>query len=176
MPGLLKGWLVTLSGKPNTKVETRLGTRELGRHAYENKMPNWLHQLLEDGEKRHLEDAPSGIPDILGKLIEQDRDVETAYLCHSAVCYVGKIKVRGKSEGHHFCGYHNIQMLASYLRVVETQGLVKFASGIPTIREIQDLIEEAWDQGFNEVGRIQTGGIKGTRKHIGTPEVCANKI
>ena len=137
-------------------------------------MPDWLHKLLEDNEKRHLEDAPSGISDILGKLIEQDRDVETAYLCHPAVCYVGKIKAKGKSEGDHFCGYHNIQMLASYIEVIETQSSGKFASGIPTLREIQDLIEEAWNQGFNESGRIQTGGIKGTRKHIGTPEVCVN--
>lgn len=35
------------------------------------------------------------------------------------------------------------------------------------------MIEEAWDQGFNESGRVQTGGIKSTRKHIGTPEAQA---
>lgn len=35
------------------------------------------------------------------------------------------------------------------------------------------MIEDAWDQGFNESGRVQTGGIRGTRKHIGTPEAQA---
>ena len=140
--------------------------RDLGRHAYEDKMPDWLNCLLDDKETQHLEDAPSAIIEVLVRLLEQDRDVETAYLCHSAVRYVGKIK----GEGNNFCGYHNIQMLVSY--TVEAQGLECFAGGVPTIREIQDMIEGAWDRGFNESGRLQTGGIKGTRKHIGTPEVC----
>lgn len=43
---------------------------------------------------------------------------------------------------------------------------------IPTIFEIQDWIEEAWDFGINAAGRVETGGIKGTRKYIGTPDVC----
>lgn len=174
MPGLLGGCFGIVTGKPNdAKLGGRLGKRELGRYAYENKMPNWLHRLLEDEEKQHLEDAPSGILDILGEVLEQDQDVETAYLCHSTVRYVGKIKVMGKDEGNNFCGYHNIQMLASYINAAEAHGLEKFARGIPTIREIQDMIEEAWDQGFNESGRVQTGGIKSTRKHIGTPEAQA---
>ena len=33
------------------------------------------------------------------------------------------------------------------------------------------MIERAWDMGFNVNGRIETGGICGTRKYIGTPEV-----
>ena len=139
-------------------------------------MPDWLYRLLEDEEKHHLEGAPSGFTSILGKLLEQDRDVESAYLCHTAVHYIGKIKVKGKDEGHDFCGYRNIQMLLSYLTATRAQGLEGFADGIPTIWEIQHMIEEAWDQGFNESGRVQTGGIKGTRKHIGTPEVCGTLL
>jgi hypothetical protein len=42
---------------------------------------------------------------------------------------------------------------------------------IPTIFQIQDWVESAWDNGINTQGRIETGGIKGTRKYIGTPEV-----
>lgn len=136
-------------------------------------MPDWLYRLLEDVEKQHLEDAPSGISDILYKLLEQDRDVETAYLCHSAVRYVGKIKVGSKDEGGNFCCYHNIQMMISYVNAAGVEGLESLAGSVPTIWEIQGTIEKAWDQGFNESGRVQTGGIKGTRKHIGTPEVCA---
>lgn len=128
--------------------------------------------MLEDEEKQHLKDAPLAIPDILLKVLEQDLNIETAYLCHSAVRYIGKVKTSGKSEGNNFCGYHNIQMLISYLHVAETDGLDILASGVPTVQEIQDMIEDAWDQGFNESGRVQTGGIRGTRKHIGTPEVC----
>ncbi|KAF5864975.1 hypothetical protein ETB97_005862 [Aspergillus alliaceus] len=38
---------------------------------------------------------------------------------------------------------------------------------------LQDMIENAWDMGFNSIGRIETGGIRGTRKYIGTPEAQA---
>ena len=134
-------------------------------------MPDWLYRLLEDEEKQHIEDAPPRITDILRKLLEQDRDVETAYLCPSAVRYVGRIKVQGKDEGNSFCGYHNIQMLFSYIYAADAEGFRNLAGDVPSIWRIQDMIEEAWDQGFNESGRAQTGGIRGTRKHIGTPEV-----
>lgn len=42
-----------------------------------------------------------------------------------------------------------------------------------SVFEIQDLIEKAWDMGYNAHGRIETGGIKDTRKHVGTSEVQA---
>ena len=135
-------------------------------------MPDWLYRLLENEENQHLKNAPPGISDILCKLLEQVEEIETVYLCHPAVRYVGKIKANGKDEGHHFCGYHNIQMLFSYVHTTDMYGHELFNGGIPSIWEIQGVIEEAWGQGFNESGRAQTGGIKGTRKHIGTPEVC----
>ena len=145
---------------------------DLGRHAYENKMPDWLYRMLGEREKQHLKDAPRGILDVLHSLSEQEQNVESAYLCSSAVRYIGKIQLRGKDEGNVFCGYRNIQMLFSYVVAAKLQGLEHLADNIPTIGTMQDMIEDAWDQGFNESGRIQTGGIKATRKHIGTPEVC----
>lgn len=45
------------------------------------------------------------------------------------------------------------------------------AGHVPDIFEIQDMIESAWDNGINSKGRIETGGVRGTRKFIGTPEV-----
>ena len=134
-------------------------------------MPDRLFRLLEGEEGQSLENAPSGILDILRHLLEKDCNIETAYLCQSAVRYVGKIKIKSKDEGDSFCGYHNIQMLVSYLLTTRAQGYENFADTIPTLREIQDIIESAWDQGFNESGWAETGGIRGTRKHIGTPEV-----
>ena len=131
----------------------------------------WLNRLLEHEEKQHLEDAPSTILEIFGKLLAQDSDVEAAYLCHPDIRYVGKVKGKCKNEGSNFCGYHNIQMLIGYINAAEVQSVGENTGRIPTIREIQDLIEQAWGQGFNEAARVQTGGIKGTRKHIGTPEV-----
>ena len=62
-------------------------------------------------------------------------------------------------------------MLASYINGVESQGCESFNGKLPTIFEIQDYIENAWDMGINSQGRTETGGIRGTRKYIGTPDV-----
>jgi hypothetical protein len=74
-----------------------------------------------------------------------------------------------------FCGYRNIQMMISFIRNANLDGWEHFEGGIPSILELQDAIERAWDKGINVFGRIETGGIKGTRKFIGTSEV-GNKI
>jgi zinc finger-containing ubiquitin peptidase 1 len=62
-------------------------------------------------------------------------------------------------------------MLFSYIVGVEFKGSEHVKRKLPSIFQIQDLIEEAWDMGINAQGRAETGGIKGTRKYIGTPEV-----
>lgn len=64
-------------------------------------------------------------------------------------------------------------MLVSYIIGAGASGVERFSDSIPTIFQIQGLIEAAWDQGINAQGRIETGGIRGTRKYIGTPEVQA---
>lgn len=63
-------------------------------------------------------------------------------------------------------------MLVSYIVSTRATGSERFGDRFPTVFEIQDLIENAWDMGINSHGRQETGGIKGTRKYIGTPEVC----
>ncbi|KAI5862841.1 peptidase family C78-domain-containing protein [Durotheca rogersii] len=73
------------------------------------------------------------------------------------------------SEGG-FCGYRNIQMLSSYIVGASAPGAEALRDRIPSIFRIQDYIEKAWDMGINTQGRIETGGVKGTRKYIGTPE------
>jgi hypothetical protein len=70
-----------------------------------------------------------------------------------------------------FCGYRNLQMLISYIINAKAPGSHLFPDVYPTIFQLQDLIENAWDHGHNAHGRLETGGIKGTRKFIGTPEV-----
>lgn len=62
-------------------------------------------------------------------------------------------------------------MLLSYLINSGARGSELFGDTVPSIPDIQNLIEDAWDSGFNVQGRIETGGIKGTRKYIGTSEV-----
>ena len=64
-------------------------------------------------------------------------------------------------------------MLSSYIIGTETDGAQHFGKNIPSIFQIQDYIEQAWDRGINAQGRIETGGVRGTRKYIGTPEAQA---
>lgn len=145
-------------------------------------MPAWLHNLLlSDGMPRtttklngsggiktvkKIGNYVSGVMPVLEKLIEQDPDTAYAYTCHPSVEHVSKLKNEGG-----FCGYRNIQMLASYIVNNQSQGYYHFKEKIPSIFQIQEFIEHAWDVGINTVGRAETGGIIGTRKYIGTPEV-----
>ena len=145
-------------------------------------MPNWLRKQLETGAKvtvssqitpdgrllrvESIANEVRGIVPVLAQLCEQDSTVSRAYLCHPEVTHVVKMAREGG-----FCGYRNIQMLISHIRDARSQGYESFSERIPSIIDLQDLIEMAWDRGFNQQGRIETGGIRGTRKYIGTPEV-----
>lgn len=62
-------------------------------------------------------------------------------------------------------------MITSYIVGAHAEGTEKFGGRIPSIFKIQEFIENAWDMEINASGRLETGGIKGTRKYIGTPEV-----
>ena len=144
-------------------------------------MPAWLHKQLERGAKVSLEtlidssgrltrvetvanETPGIIP-ILAQLCQQDVNLSKVFLCHPAVKHVFKTPREGG-----FCGYRNIQMLVSFMQGTCFPGHQHFPGRTPSILYLQDLIEQAWDQGINSSARIETGGIKGTRKYIGTPE------
>jgi hypothetical protein len=62
-------------------------------------------------------------------------------------------------------------MISSYIVGAQAQGHEILDNKIPTIFEIQEYVETAWDNGINAQGRIETGGVRGTRKYIGTSEV-----
>ncbi|KAE8147368.1 DUF1671-domain-containing protein [Aspergillus avenaceus] len=167
--------------KPFDGGAKRLGRTELGPYAHEKQMPSWLRKLLEIGTKsirsrgvtsggtiqghRKARNEASGIIPTLVRLCKEDRSVRRAFLCSAKVLQVSKIPNEGG-----FCGYRNIQMQISYIRECRYPGYEQFPETLPTILQLQDMIENAWDQGFNSVGRIETGGIRGTRKYIGTPE------
>lgn len=154
----------------------------LGPYANEKQMPSWLRKLLKNGAKRtrstriapdgtlyeheSVENETPGIVPVLARLCEQDKSVGRAFLCNPNVYHVSKMSMEGG-----FCGYRNIQMLISYIRECHCPGHEHFSGPLPTILQLQDMIERAWDLGFNSVGRLETGGIRGTRKFIGTLEV-----
>ena len=145
-------------------------------------MPASLRRLLEDGAKvtisnkigndgsivsvRAVANEKPGLVPILARLSEADQSIQRAFYCDPAVHYVSKIPREGG-----FCGYRNIQMTVSYIREARAKGYKSFDGRTPSIFQIQEQIERAWDMGFNSHGRIETGGIVGTRKYIGTPEV-----
>lgn len=62
-------------------------------------------------------------------------------------------------------------MKLSYIQAARAQGHEYFPGRVPSILDLQELIESAWDRGINAAGKTETGGIRGTRKYIGTPEV-----
>lgn len=126
-------------------------------------------QITADGRlARHtkVENETDNLIPVLAKLCEQDKSVKRAFLCSPKVRHVCKMPREGG-----FCGYRNIQMMISYIKKSESIGHEHFQNIIPTIFELQEMIEKAWDRGFNSTGRAETGGIIGTRKFIGTPEV-----
>ena len=112
-------------------------------------------------------ETPNLIP-VIAKLCEKDPHVAYAWLCHDGVRHIGKQLPR---EGG-FCGYRNIQMMISYLQSAHFEGGTNpFPGMVPSIIKLQEWIEAGWDMGINDHGKIETGGIKGTRKYIGTSEV-----
>ncbi|KAK3071535.1 hypothetical protein LTR53_008441 [Teratosphaeriaceae sp. CCFEE 6253] len=121
------------------------------------------------------EDNSNGLPGVIPKLahlLEHDRNTEIAYLCDQSAVQVSKLH---PTEGP-FCGYRNLQMLclSLVLALPPTSPAREQLQRKLTIPQLQDLIEAAWAQGHNDTAREQLGGgIRGTAKHIGTPEVEA---
>lgn len=147
-------------------------------------MPNWLRKMLEDGGKVSItnrigpdgslvrvesiaNETPNLVP-VLARLSHFDRGVERAFYCSPEVRHVCKMHREGG-----FCGYRNIQMMVSYIQEAGATGANRLPGRLPSILKLQELIETAWDKGFNTSGRDETGGIKYTRKYIGTPEAQA---
>jgi hypothetical protein len=132
-------------------------------------MPDDIWALIseETGATTELHEA---IP-ILSHLLAHDNSVARAYICSEHAVQMFKTR----SEGAHFCGYRNIQMLLLALKRLQPGKLVTLSDHV-TIPQLQQAIEKAWDAGYNAHGRIMTGGIIGTRKHIGTSEVSIHKL
>lgn len=146
-------------------------------------MPDWLWKKLLTGPKvskktviakggslitqETVENETPGLVPVLARLSTLDRDVAEAWFCHPSVVHIFALPKEGG-----FCGYRNIQMMISYLQGSKAYGYEKFPGRLPTVPALQDSIEHAWNMGINTIARQQTGGIKGSRKYIGTPEVC----
>ncbi|KAL7954220.1 peptidase family C78 domain-containing protein [Trichoderma compactum] len=143
------------NGRAGTQSASRLGTLQLGKYAHEEEMPLWLVKLLETkGDLR-----AGGVIPALKQLLDLSSRTESEQLIHG---HIGA-----------FCGYRNIQVLSSHIIGTRATGWEQLGDDIPGIFQVQDMIETAWDRGYNARGRVETGGIRGTRKYIGTPEAQA---
>jgi hypothetical protein len=145
-------------------------------------MPGWLYQDLLRGPKitkintigrgglitqeEMIENETPGIVPMLARLSDLDPKVEYAYYCHPDVIHI----CRTTREGG-FCGFRNLQMQISYIQGAKAQGHENFGAYAPGILEMQEWIEDAWDNGINSMSREQFGKLRGTRKWIGSSEV-----
>jgi hypothetical protein len=145
-------------------------------------MPKALYKRLQEGPKitrtkrlsRHgglvvhesVDGETPGVLPVLKKLVEYDPRVGKAFLCHPAVTQIGKFHWEGG-----FCGYRNAQMQISYMQHAKHPLSIVFPERTPGILELQDHIENAWDNGIHRYSRLEVGPLKGTRKWIGTLEV-----
>ncbi|KAK6521614.1 hypothetical protein TWF506_001827 [Arthrobotrys conoides] len=168
------------------RFKAKLKKSELGPYANEKRMPEWLKDALKEGGKqivtknlgsdgiiyikKSYENETSGLIPVIRQLSAADPSVKKAYVCHPSVKHV--YKEHPAANG--FCGYRNIQMLASFCQKNFVPGCERlYGERIPTIIDIQKWIEQAWDKGINAHAREETGGIMYTRKYIGSSEVEA---
>ncbi|QDS70419.1 hypothetical protein FKW77_009568 [Venturia effusa] len=173
------------SGHLASKTDNlHLSKAVLGPYAHEKQMPKSLFQRLQDGPKitrtnkisrnggvvvyESVDGETPGVLPILKRLIEHDYRVGKAFLCHPSVTQIGKFHWEGG-----FCGYRNAQMQISYMQHAKHPSSVFFPGRTPGILDLQDHIEQAWDNGVHPCARQEVGHLRGTRKWIGTSEVHA---
>ncbi|GJE86956.1 peptidase family C78-domain-containing protein [Phanerochaete sordida] len=96
--------------------------------------------------------------------------VEKAYLCSDVAVHIGTESFdRGWG-----CGYRNFLMASAALMSQQSQPLyfpLLDAPIHPGVRNLQEWIEDAWTQGFDEEGRSQLKKLAKTTKWIGTAEL-----
>ena len=129
-------------------------------HQRRSSIVNFLSSSKRSAAKESEEgNFASGLIPVIGELLARSSRSAYAYLCDPAVVHIHKLKKEGA-----FCGYRNTQMFCSYILNKKAPGWDLLGGRIPSIFDIQEHIEDAWDNGFNVNGRIETGGVRGTRK------------
>ncbi|XP_047479525.1 zinc finger-containing ubiquitin peptidase 1-like isoform X2 [Penaeus chinensis] len=127
---------------------------------------------LKIAEKNGVDDGRACSKGLLGAIkavSESSNNVRAAHFCTTVDHYGSTYGDRGWG-----CGYRNIQMLFSSLQH-HTGYYSRLFSGpnvMPSISQLQRLIEQAWRNGFDPQGCEQLGGkLWNTRKWIGATEV-----
>eukprot|EP00095_Tigriopus_kingsejongensis_P007024 maker-scaffold885_size84862-snap-gene-0.14 protein:Tk07024 transcript:maker-scaffold885_size84862-snap-gene-0.14-mRNA-1 annotation:"zinc finger with ufm1-specific peptidase domain protein" len=139
---------------------------------------DYYEKEVELKENEHLgrDDGKSctkNVLPLLESLSTSSYGVRKTYLCSPVDHYAAAYGDRGWG-----CGYRNFQMLLSAL-CRNTGYSEKLPGCAPTqmysLSKLQDLIERAWNKGFDVSGREQLGGsLKNSRKWIGATEIVAS--
>ncbi|KAI6151007.1 peptidase family C78-domain-containing protein [Pisolithus tinctorius] len=97
---------------------------------------------------------------------------DRAVLCYERTPYIAVAFDRGWG-----CGYRNFLMACAALmdQKIQPSYLGYLNNPIPPgVRNLQQWIEDAWEQGYDEIGAKQLGGeLVGTQKFIGTADMYA---
>ncbi|KAG0191879.1 hypothetical protein DFQ28_010740 [Apophysomyces sp. BC1034] len=95
--------------------------------------------------------------------------ITAAYLCSPYTDHIAT----GPMDLGWGCGYRNCEMLMTFLERYHQEGAPALRQ-VPDIPGLQLLLERAWDQGFDQLGRQQLDHrVYQTKKWIGTTEVYA---
>lgn len=130
-------------------------------------------ELLANQTRGHFPKLTSANPIdlIYGLQRALDSDNTTAYsvLCHPKTSH---LRSQFLTTGWG-CGYHNAQMLLSYIREAEKEQYQKaFGEDIPSIHKLQTLIEVGWAKGSNSrltvthAIRYRSGRCRSTTKFL----------
>ncbi|XP_076032681.1 zinc finger-containing ubiquitin peptidase 1-like [Oratosquilla oratoria] len=127
---------------------------------------------LKVAEKNGVDDGRScskGIVSAVKAVSDSSNNVQATHFCTTVDHYASTYGDKGWG-----CGYRNIQMMLSSLQH-HTGYFARLFSGpnmMPSLSQIQCLIEQAWRKGFDLQGCEQLGGkLSNTRKWIGATEV-----
>ncbi|KAI4895916.1 hypothetical protein NFI96_019226 [Prochilodus magdalenae] len=111
----------------------------------------------------------TGVLEALYEFYQREaRDIAHVWLCAETDHYSGSDGDKGWG-----CGYRNFQMLLSALKRLEQHAALRTLPDlIPSIPQVQALIEKAWAEGIDPQGASHFNGkLQGTRAWIGATEI-----
>ncbi|XP_059140870.1 uncharacterized protein LOC131928767 isoform X2 [Physella acuta] len=131
---------------------------------------------LSQTDMRGMDDGSTRVQGLIQKIAalyqNQARGGQNVFLCSPTDHYSSSYGDRGWG-----CGYRNFQMILSCLSRIPMYAGKIFTDGqivIPSTPKIQQMIELAWQKGFDQEGSRQFNGkLTNTSKWIGATEIMA---
>ena len=170
-------WLKQKYGMDDTKASTK-ALENLNRALKESRISTLIYEYEKNQIEKQLDavfdddrTCSSGLIELI-RQTQLNKNTRERLLCSPCDHYSSSFIDMGYG-----CGYRNVQMLLSSMREDEKLVDKLFNKGVkkmPSIKKIQQLIERAWELGFDLMGKAQLGGnLVNTSKWIGASDVCA---